>query len=59
MITMPEKMPEKSKEFIETECPKVARREQGCSDLKHVLIGRTKPGGSRQKSVGLRVLPYL
>ena len=29
---MPEKMPEMSRAFIEAECLKVARREQGCSD---------------------------
>ena len=43
---MPEKMPEKSREFIEAECLKAARREQGCSDLVKVRIGRTKPRGS-------------
>jgi hypothetical protein len=43
---MPEKMPEKSWQFIEAECLKVARREQGCSDLQVVRIGRTKPAGS-------------
>jgi len=43
---MPEKMPEKSREFIEAECLKVARLEQGCSDLVRVRIGRTKPRGS-------------
>jgi hypothetical protein len=39
-------MPEKSREFIEAECQKVARLEQGCSDLVRVRIGRTKPRGS-------------
>jgi len=43
---MSEKMPEKSREFIEAECLKVARLEQGCSDLVRVRIGRTKPRGS-------------
>jgi hypothetical protein len=43
---MPGKMPEKSREFIEAECLKVARLEQGCSDLVRVRIGRTKPRGS-------------
>ena len=43
---MPGKMPEKSREFIESECLKVARLEQGCSDLVRVRIGRTKPRGS-------------
>ena len=43
---MPEKMPEKSREFIEAECLKVARQEQGCSDLQRVRIGRLKPSGS-------------
>jgi len=43
---MPEKMPEKSWQFIEAECLKVARLAQGCSDLRAVRIGRTKPSGS-------------
>jgi hypothetical protein len=43
---MPGKMPEKTREFIEAECLKVARLEQGCSDLVRVRIGRTKPRGS-------------
>jgi hypothetical protein len=43
---MPEKMPEKNREFIEAECLKVARVQQGCSDLGAVRIGRTRPSGS-------------
>ena len=35
-----------TREFIEAECLKAARREQGCSDLVKVRIGRTKPRGS-------------
>lgn len=45
---MPEKMPEKNREFIEAECLKVARVQQGCSDLGAVRIGRTRPSGSGQ-----------
>jgi len=41
-----EKMPEKSRDFIETECLRVARAQLGCHDLKQVRIGRTKPIGS-------------
>jgi hypothetical protein len=54
---MPERMPEKSMEFIEAayqeqserrapECLKAARRAPGCSDLRSVRIGRIKPCGS-------------
>jgi hypothetical protein len=43
---MPEKMPEKSRDFIEAECLKVAKRQLGCHDLKAVHIGRTRPRGS-------------
>jgi hypothetical protein len=43
---MPKKMPAKSREFIEAECLKVARHEQGCSDLQRVTIGPLKPSGS-------------
>jgi hypothetical protein len=40
---MPEKMPEKTAKFIEAECLKAARREQGCSELQSVRIGPLKP----------------
>jgi hypothetical protein len=43
---MPEKMPEKNRKFIEAECLKVARMQQGCSDLRAIRIGRTSPRGS-------------
>jgi hypothetical protein len=43
---MHEKMPEKSREFIESECLKVARLQLGCNELQTVRIGRTKPRGS-------------
>jgi hypothetical protein len=56
---MPGKMPEKSREFIEAECLKVARLEQGCSDLVRVRIGRTKPRGSRSNWEVLGFSPDL
>jgi hypothetical protein len=40
------KMPERSQQFIEAECLKMTRRQLGCSDVRDVRIGRTKPGGS-------------
>jgi hypothetical protein len=43
---MPEKMTEMSRAFIEAECLKVARREQGCADLQRVTIGPLRPSGS-------------
>jgi hypothetical protein len=43
---MSEKMPEKSRDFIQAECLKVAKRQLGCHDLQAVRIGRTKPKGS-------------
>jgi hypothetical protein len=43
---MPETMPEKSRDFIEAECLKVARRQLGYHDLQKVFIARTKPSGS-------------
>jgi hypothetical protein len=42
---MPDKIPERSKAFIELECLKVARGAVGCSDLRAVRIGRLKPRG--------------
>jgi hypothetical protein len=45
-MTLHEKMPEKSRDFIEAECLKVARAQLGCHDLKSVRIGRTRPIGS-------------
>jgi len=43
---MPEQMPEKTKDFLEDECLKVARRQLGCKDLKAVRIGSLRPRGS-------------
>jgi hypothetical protein len=43
---MREQMPEKTRDFIESECLKVARTQLGCHDLQAVRIGRTKPRGS-------------
>jgi hypothetical protein len=43
---MPEKIPEKSREFIEMECLKVARGVLGCSHLQAVRIGSLRPAGS-------------
>jgi hypothetical protein len=40
------KMPEKSREFIEAQCLKLARGQPGCDHLRGVRIGRTKPRGS-------------
>ena len=41
-----QKMPEKSPEFIEAECLRVARLQPGCRELKTVRIGRTRPQGT-------------
>jgi hypothetical protein len=41
-----EKMPEKSREFIEAECLRVTRLQLGCHHVRSVRIGRTKPSGS-------------
>ena len=43
---MHEKMPEKTKAFIEAKCLEAARRAAGCKDLEKVSIERTKPMGS-------------
>jgi hypothetical protein len=43
---MVEQIPEKSEDFIEAECLKVARRGLGCSHLETVHIGRIEPSGS-------------
>jgi hypothetical protein len=43
---MPEQMPEKTKDFLEAECLKVARRQLGCRDLKAVRIVSLRPRGS-------------
>jgi hypothetical protein len=43
---MLELMPEKTKDFIEAECLKVARYGLGCSELEAVSIVRIKPEGS-------------
>jgi hypothetical protein len=41
-----EKMPEKSRAFIEAECLRVTRLQLGCHHVRGVRIGRTKPIGS-------------
>jgi len=43
---MAEKMPKMSREFLEEECLRVARRALGCRDLTAVKIARADPPGS-------------
>jgi hypothetical protein len=56
---MPEKMPEKSKDFIEAECLKTARLQIGCRHLERVFIGRRKPAGSGPNWEVLGFTPQL
>jgi hypothetical protein len=56
---MPEKMPERSKTFIEAECLKAAKRQLGCGDLQRVLIERIKPRGSGPNWQVLEFTPAL
>jgi hypothetical protein len=56
---MPEKMPEKSKDFIEAECLKAARLQIGRRHLERVFIGRTKPAGSGPNWEVLGFTPQL
>jgi hypothetical protein len=58
-MAMPEKMPERSKNFIEAECLKVAKLQVGCSHLRRVLIGRTRPEGSGPNWEVLGFTPVL
>ena len=56
---MPEKMPEESREFIESECLNAALGALGCSNLIGVRVGSLRPRGSAPNWEVLGFSPQL
>ena len=56
---MVDEMPKMSREFLEAESLKVAKREEGCRDLTAVKITRTLPRGNGPNWYPVNFTPEL